>query len=150
MIRPVCGQSPAGCPSSVCGRGHRHLPPKGEGFSVRVGFGQWQGSLPQSLRRQPPRRGGRGPCLPLRDRLPRYGGGGACARRGAVAEGRRERTPRRRPFPGLALDSAHRDALREVLLEGQEHDDDGHGCQRGTGHDQAVVGGVLGLQLGDT
>ena len=67
-----------------------------------------------------------------------------------VAEGRRERTPRRRPFPGLALDSAHRDALREVLLEGQEHDDDGHGCQRGTGHDQAVVGGVLGLQLGDT
>ena len=49
----------------------------------------------------------------------------------------------------LALDCTHRDALGKVLLEGQEHDDDGHGGQGGTGHDEAVVGGVLGLQLGN-
>ena len=71
--------------------------PKGEGFSGRVGFGQWQGSLPQSLRRQPPRRGGRGPCLPLRDRLPRYGGGGACARGGAVPRSGGGREPCHNP-----------------------------------------------------
>ena len=32
----------------------------------------------------------------------------------------------------LALDCTHRDALGKVLLEGQEHDDDGHGGQGGT------------------
>ena len=72
---------PGRLPSSVCGRGHRHLPPRGKSF--------------------------------------------------------------------LALDSTHRDALGEILLERQKHDDDRHGSQRGTGHDQTVVGRVLGLQLGN-
>ena len=66
-------------------------------------FGQPYSSLPHRLRAEPPRRGGQGlnapfltvwgrygirprpsKNLPLRDRLPRYGGGGACARGGAV------------------------------------------------------------------
>ena len=45
----------------------------------------------------------------------------------------------------LALNSTHCDALGEVLLENEEDDDDRHGGQGGTGHDQTEVGAVLGL-----
>ena len=45
----------------------------------------------------------------------------------------------------LAFNSTHCDALGEVLLENEEDDDDRHGGQCGTGHDQTEVGAVLGL-----
>ena len=46
----------------------------------------------------------------------------------------------------LTLNSTHGDALGEVLLENQEHNDDGHRCQGSTGHQQTISLGIATMQ----
>ena len=50
----------------------------------------------------------------------------------------------------LTLHGTHGDALGEVLLEHQEHNDDGHGGQGTASHQQAEVDGVFALHGGNT
>ena len=66
-----------------------------------------------------PSQRGPGPCLPLRDRLPRNGGDGACARRGAVApQGRRERAVSLSEASGLGKALSPTACGRSPLPEG--------------------------------